>query len=165
MRGRGGGAAGGGPPLLGTGCCQREETGGGSGAAPIGLRAPRSGGGRGASSSGFRAERSHIGQRRAGLWEKGPFPAASSLCRPPSPPPARPPAKMSDMEDDFMCDDEEDYDLVGRGKAREGGSVGRPGGLAGAVPPRPVPARRLRRPPQQQQQPRRVLPREGALTG
>lgn len=22
------------------------------------------------------------------------------------------PAKMSDMEDDFMCDDEEDYDLV-----------------------------------------------------
>lgn len=24
------------------------------------------------------------------------------------------PAKMSDMEDDFMCDDEEDYDLVRR---------------------------------------------------
>lgn len=22
------------------------------------------------------------------------------------------PVKMSDMEDDFMCDDEEDYDLV-----------------------------------------------------
>lgn len=35
-------------------------------------------------------------------------------------PPARPPAKMSDMEDDFMCDDEEDYDLVraGRGERR-----------------------------------------------
>lgn len=85
---------------------------------------PRAGGGRGAGGSWFRAERSHIGQRRAGLWEKGAVPAASSPCRPPSPPPARPPAKMSDMEDDFMCDDEEDYDLVGRGEA-QGGSAAR----------------------------------------
>lgn len=36
-----------------------------------------------------------------------------------SPPPL--PAKMSDMEDDFMCDDEEDYDLVRRRERSCGG--------------------------------------------
>lgn len=42
---------------------------------------------------------------RGGLWEEvvANFPSPSPL-----------PAKMSDMEDDFMCDDEEDYDLVRR---------------------------------------------------
>lgn len=135
------------PPLPRAGRYQGE--GAGDEAARIGLRAPRAGGGRGAGGSGFRAERSHIGQRRAGFWEKGPSPP---------PPPARPPAKMSDMEDDFMCDDEEDYDLVGRGTAR--GLSGTAGGAAGAAPLRA--AAGAARPPQQP--PRRVLPRQGART-
>lgn len=133
------------PPLPRAGRYQGE--GAGDGAARIGLRAPRAGGGRGAGGSGFWAERSHIGQRRAGLWEKGPSPP---------PPPARPPAKMSDMEDDFMCDDEEDYDLVRRGAVRR--LSGTAGGAAGAAPLRAAAgAVRL-----SQQPPRRVLPRQGA---
>lgn len=135
------------PPLPRAGRYQRERAGGG--AARIGLRAPRAGGGRGAGGSGFRAERSHIGQRRAGFWEKGPSPP---------PPPARPPAKMSDMEDDFMCDDEEDYDLVGRGALR--GLSGTAGGAAGAAALRAGAGAAY--PPQRP--PRRVLPRQGART-
>lgn len=54
------------------------------------------------------------------------------------PPPARPPAKMSDMEDDFMCDDEEDYDLV---RAGRGGRRARRGDLAGSAASGAVPRR------------------------
>lgn len=43
---------------------------------------------------------------RGGLWEE--VVSNFSSLSPPLP------AKMSDMEDDFMCDDEEDYDLVRR---------------------------------------------------
>lgn len=45
---------------------------------------------------------------RRALWEEAVSNFSSSLL------PLPPPAKMSDMEDDFMCDDEEDYDLVRR---------------------------------------------------
>lgn len=48
---------------------------------------------------------------RGGLWEE----AVSNFSSP-----LPPPAKMSDMEDDFMCDDEEDYDLVRRGERAQG---------------------------------------------
>lgn len=37
---------------------------------------------------------------------------AESHCLPPAPQEPGKTVKMSDMEDDFMCDDEEDYDLV-----------------------------------------------------
>lgn len=41
-----------------------------------------------------------------------------------SPPLPPLPAKMSDMEDDFMCDDEEDYDLVRRREQNSGAGDG-----------------------------------------
>lgn len=46
-----------------------------------------------------------MGARRGALWAEVVSVFLASLA-------ASLPAKMSDMEDDFMCDDEEDYDLV-----------------------------------------------------
>lgn len=53
---------------------------------------------------------------RGGLWEE----VVSNFSSPPLPVPA----KMSDMEDDFMCDDEEDYDLVRRREQNSGAGGG-----------------------------------------
>lgn len=120
----------------------------------LGSVQPEGGDAKGADKSRFRAERSCIGQRRAGLWGKRPFRCLL-------PPTARPPAKMSDMEDDFMCDDEEDYDLV-----RRSGPAVRSGALAGALPLSAGAGVGSMRPsPLQQQQPRRVLPRGRAMKG
>lgn len=55
--------------------------------------------------TGRRREAGSDALSRGGLWEE-----VVSNFSSPSPHPA----KMSDMEDDFMCDDEEDYDLVRR---------------------------------------------------
>lgn len=50
------------------------------------------------------------------MWEE----VVSNFSSPPLPVPA----KMSDMEDDFMCDDEEDYDLVRRREQNSGAGGG-----------------------------------------
>lgn len=61
-------------------------------------------------------------------------------------PPPPVPAKMSDMEDDFMCDDEEDYDLVRRREQNSGAGGGFWLQEPGQGRPRPLPIEHVRLP-------------------